>query len=90
MPAIIEWSAKKAETLRGQPGRATFEAIESAILQGNIVADFAHPNAHKPEYRNQRVMVVVIGQKAYRVIYRETAKGLHLITNYRFIRGDPS
>ena len=58
----------------------SFESVEAAIEQGNVLADIPHPLVEKYPY--QRILVVLVDDDAFNVPYVTTDDGIFLKTMY--------
>jgi len=75
----ITWSTEKAQFLREARG-VSFEDVEAAIEQGNILSDIPHPLGEK--YPHQRILIVLIDEYAFNVPYVATGEGVFLKTMF--------
>ena len=64
--ALYVWEDKKNQKLKRERN-VGFEAVVTAIQEGDVVDDYPHPNRKK--YAHQRLMVVIIDAYAYLVPY---------------------
>lgn len=63
---IYRWSDEKNSVLRAERG-LSFEAVESAIENGDLLDDLPHPDPIK--FPRQRIMIVRIGDQVCVVPY---------------------
>ncbi len=75
----ITWSANKNRVLQRERG-VCFEDVESAILQGNVIADVPH-HLHE-KYPHQRMLIVLIEGYVFNVPYVKSEQGIFLKTLY--------
>jgi uncharacterized DUF497 family protein len=74
---LLRWNAGKNEVLRLERG-VSFDEIEVAIEQGNLLDIVAHPNRAK--YPNQRIFVVRLLDYVYLVPFVEHQSSFFLKT----------
>jgi uncharacterized DUF497 family protein len=74
---LLRWNAGKNEVLRVERG-VSFDEIEVAIEQGNLLDIVAHPNRAK--YPNQRIFVVRLLDYVYLVPFVEDQSSFFLKT----------
>ncbi len=74
---LLRWNAGKNEVLRLERG-VSFDEIEVAIEQGNLLDIVAHPNRAK--YPNQRIFVVRLLDYVYLVPFVEDQSSFFLKT----------
>ena len=74
---LLRWNAGKNEVLRLERG-VSFDEIEVAIEQGNLLDIVAHPNRAK--YPNQRIFVVRLLDYVYLVPFVEGQSSFFLKT----------
>jgi hypothetical protein len=78
MTAEVEWNADKEEWLNRERGLSFVLALEAIIL-GNVVDDYPHPN---PARSNQRILVIRVGDRHVAVPYVTDGKVKFLKTMY--------
>jgi hypothetical protein len=74
---LLRWSTGKNDSLRSQWG-VSFEEIQVAIEQGNLLDIVGHPNRAK--YPNQRILVVRLLDYVYLVPFVEDQSSFFLKT----------
>jgi uncharacterized DUF497 family protein len=74
---LLRWNTVKNDFLRSERG-VSFEEIEVAIEQGNLLDIVAHPNRAK--YRNQKILVVRLLDYVYLVPFVEDQDSFFLKT----------
>ena len=74
-----DWDEAKNEKLK-EERNISFEEVVEAIISGNTLDSFAHPNQKK--YLNQKIAIVEINKYAYIVAYLETEEKFFLKTIY--------
>ena len=82
MATEVDWNADKEEWLNWKRGLSFVLALEAMIL-GNVVDDYPHPNAARP---NQRILVIWVGDRLVAVPYVTDGKVKFLKTMY--VSGD--
>ncbi len=73
----FRWNTEKNLVLTQERG-VSFESVELAIAQGNLLDVLQHTNQDK--YPNQRIFVVRLGNYAYLVPFVEDGKEIFLKT----------
>jgi hypothetical protein len=74
---LLRWNKSKNDLLRSERG-VSFEEIEVAIEQGNLLDIVAHPNRGK--YPNQKIFVVRLLDYVYLVPFVEDQSSFFLKT----------
>jgi uncharacterized DUF497 family protein len=74
---LLRWNKSKNDFLRSERG-VSFEEIEMAIEQGNLLDIVAHPNRTK--YPNQKIFVVRLLDYVYLVPFVEDQSSFFLKT----------
>ena len=72
-----EWSEEKNEWLKKERG-VGFEDVLVAIHEGKIITIIEHPNQKR--YKNQKVLIIELGEYAYLVPFREDEEKIFLKT----------
>jgi uncharacterized DUF497 family protein len=62
---LFDWNPEKNRQLREERG-VSFEDVETAIEEGKVLDDIAHPSPARP---NQRILVVEIRDYVFLVPY---------------------
>jgi uncharacterized DUF497 family protein len=75
----FRWDSKKNQLLIGERG-VSFDAIEAAIAEGQLLDVLEHPN--KERYPNQRIFVVRIEDYVFLVPFVEDEETIFLKTIY--------
>ena len=76
MEGDFDWSLEKNRQLVEQRG-ISFEAVVSAIEQGNLLDVLEHPNQER--YPGQRIYVVAIGERIYLAPFVPQADGVRFL-----------
>jgi hypothetical protein len=74
---LLRWNKSKNDFLRSERG-VSFEEVEMAIEQGNLLDIVAHPNRTK--YPNQKIFVVRLLDYVYLVPFVEDQSSFFLKT----------
>ena len=75
----ITWGVEKAQLLRETRG-VSFEDVEAAIEQGDVLADIPHPSGE--QYGHQRILIVLIEGYTFNVPYVMSEEGIFLKTMF--------
>ena len=75
----LDWNEAKNAWLKIERG-ISFEDVQTAIDEGNLLDNVAHPN--KKHYPGQRILVVVIDSYVFLVPFVEDNEKLFLKTIY--------
>jgi uncharacterized DUF497 family protein len=78
-PKPLRWDPKKNQLLTAKR-RISFDAIEAAIVEGQLLNVLEHPN--KERYPNQRIFVVRIEDYVFLVPFVENEESIFLKTIY--------